>query len=601
MDKLRKIKEEIETIISYFTNEDTELDARLYFEMRIEVMLQPFTNLFSFINENATSHRAVNEKIIACLTSNSDLSLKPLFKVLNSTTFKRPHELKKIFNQIDHFAIRIAQFAYLYGTKQNYIQEFGDWSYRIHPVNFYEKGILITLNLIHFISEKKTFYAKEDFAKLADFYIRETIFKDYSLSGNEAGNSDRLYKHTQSYEIIKSKLERLNSLAIQAIPFFTKLSKVDSSKDSNVSSLLSYYQVPDAAYTPVPSVIENISEKSKQRSTGFELEFNTGTNIRSLKEAAINYQKILGWKNLYTAPHENMYNPDSDGLLYYDYSLPIRRDEQNNIIGCSLEYSSPPYTIEKDGDKYIDFLTLLKGETNAALYGNSEAHQHIYKKDINLEGMKRLVLRRAFHDKTILEAFHIFSKTHDLNRSACALLTNISSHKTEEERLRNYIIFSSLVNLAQDIPSLVKRVNRGSKYNSLNLLPAKTVEFRGMQGTFSKQFLQHYLQFNLFFVESAAQNSPIHFLPLDLKQAQELRRQDKSPLIPSKYTPFHREAFNPIELLTFDQKQYLLTCDKHTLETLETLKQKEYQMPNSLETGYHNLHSRKKGKIVLAY
>lgn len=597
MDKLKKIKAKIETIIDHFTNEDREQDARLYFEMRIGIMLQPFTNLFHFINENATNPKAVNKSIRDCLGENSALSLKPLFQTL-STTVKKTDELKKIFNQIDHFAIRIAQFAYLYGTKHDYKKEFGDWPYRTHNVNFYEKGIIITLNLIHFISKKKTFYTERDLAKLADFYIRETIFKDYSLSGNAVGNFNRLFRHTQEYEITKNNIEQLKRLATQAIPFFIELSEKDSKNDSDVHDLLSYYQIPDAGYLPASSEIQSIQETSKQRSTGFELEFNTGTNVQSLQEAAIIYQKPLGWKNLYTAPHENMYDADSDGLLYYDYSLPMRRDEQNNVIGCPLEYSSPPFTFDKDGDKYTNFLPLIKGEANAALYSNSEAHQHVYKKDLNLAGMKRLVLRRAFHDKAILEAFHVPSKTHDLNRSACALLTNISSHKTEEERLQNYIIFSSLVNLAQDIPSLVKRVSRGHKYNSLNLVPTKTVEFRGMQGTFSKPFLEHYLHFNLFFVEAAAQNSQTHFLPLDLEQAHELRRQDKSPIIPAKHTPFNREAFNPTEFLTFDQKQYLLTCDQHTLEIM---RQKNYKLPNPLKAGYHNLYSWKKGKIEPAY
>ena len=126
LDKLKKIKAKIETIIDHFTNEDREQDARLYFEMRIGIMLQPFTNLFHFINENATNPKAVNKSIRDCLGENSALSLKPLFQTL-STTVKKTDELKKIFNQIDHFAIRIAQFAYLYGTKHDYKKEFGDW------------------------------------------------------------------------------------------------------------------------------------------------------------------------------------------------------------------------------------------------------------------------------------------------------------------------------------------------------------------------------------------------------------------------------------------------------------------------------------------
>lgn len=571
LNALEKIKEKVEEIVAFFTDEDTQQGARLYFEMRLQTMLAPFTNLFHLIHENTTSPQVVNQQIKDYLSEHSALHLDGLLRMLKDTLPHKTNELETIFGQLAHFAILMREFTYLYGTTSDYEQEFGDYPYRTNIIDFYKKGNVIALNVIHFLASEVGTSTREEAEKLADFYIRETIFNQYRLSKIE-GYKDRLLAHKIAYRKIKNKLEYLANLAVQAIPVFDELSNAELDHLPLAQKLRTYYQIKADSNQLDLEEINRILNKTKHRSIGFELEFNSGAGTKDLEEIARKYQTSLGWKKLYIAPHEDMYDLESDGLLYYDATLPQRYDAQNNIVGCALEYSAPPFTFKKDQDKYTALLNLLQTEEDTMLYTNSETHQHVYAQDIDLAGMKRLVLRRAWYDPAILEAFHVAGKRHDFNRSACALLTNISSYTTEQERKRNYIIFSGLVNSAINQTMLKQRVNRGNcKYNTLNLIPKETVEFRGMQGTFDKDFLEYYLTFNLFFVEAAAQNSATHFLPQALEQARKLRGQDQSPVLYSERMNYHKEAFDPTKPLTLQERQYLLNYDKHVAaESMKT-------------------------------
>ncbi|MFK8103236.1 MAG: amidoligase family protein [Saprospiraceae bacterium] len=584
--KLNSIKNKVAEIVSYFTHEDPQQGARLYFEMRIGVMLSPFSNLFYAIQETAIAPKKINSQIKSYLTENPSLFLDDFFRMLQETCPDQTKELDTFSRQITHFSMLIREFTYLYGTQQDHDHEFGDYPYRTNMDNFYEKGNIIAANLLHFLATQEFANTREDFEKLADFYIRKTIFKDYKLSKNTETLREQIHRHSQKYTLVKNKIKDLAHIATAAVPLLNNLLQSNSNPYSLKQELRDYYQIAPESKHSDAGEVRQMLKKAQQRQIGFELEFNSGFNARKLEGLAKRYQALLGWKNLYTVQDKNMYDSDSDGLLFYDATLPQRRDTQGNTIGCSLEYSAPPFTFHEDGDKYTAFLNMIKAEEGAALYSNSETHQHIYAQDIDLAGMKRLVLRRAWLDQPILEAFHVPEKQKDFNRSACDLLMNISSYTTEEERIRNYIIFAGMINTAQDKPMLRQRANRGNcKYNSLNLVPGKTVEFRGMQGTFSKDFLEYYLKFNLFFVESAIQNSPVHFLPQGLRRALQLRLEDPSARLPSKSVNYHREAFDPTKHLQSDQKQQLLNADKHVIP--ERIKFGAKVPANPLHIGTH--------------
>ena len=585
--ELDKIKNEIEKTISHFSYKDPKQGARIYFELRIGRMLSPFPKLLHYLYQSTNSSKEVNRKIKSYLSSKPSLYLDGFFSMLKAYS-SQSIELDQLSNRIAHFSILIREFAYLYGTANDHYNEFGNNPYRTNMDYFYEKGNLIAANLLHFLADQATASSIEELEILADYYIRENLFTAYTLSGIDGTIEERLTDHRKRYTQVKNSIKRLNEISTGAIPLLENLIQKNNVTDPFELSLINYYQI---AMEPKSSDLDKVPflmNNALMRQTGFELEFNSGSNGLQLEALAIKYQKLLNWKNLHTRPSKNMYDSTSDGLLYYDATLPQRLDAQGTAIGCPLEYSAPPFTFREDGDKYTCFLNMIKKEEESILYPNSETHQHIYAEDIDLDGLKRLVLRRAWLDQSLLAAFHVPEKRHDLNRSAGALLTNISSHTTEQERIKNYIIFSGIVNSAQNKNVLTQRVNRGSsKYNSLNLVPRKTIEFRGMQGTFSKPFLEFYLKFNLFFVESAIQNSPIHYLPNGIQQAERLREADESPVLPSKRIRYHREAFDPMKHLSLNQKNLLLNYDKHV--TPELIRSEGELPPDPLRIGIHQI------------
>lgn len=277
LHNLEEIREKIEDIVSFFSETDPHQGAQLYFEMRIENMLAPFVNLFRFIDQ----HETESKKIKDYLSSNPSLLLDGLFQILKKALPNQEIELESIHGQMIHFSILIREFTLLYGTFADYLDEFGTYTFRDNIVDFYKKGNLIAGNLIHFLATQSLSKTPMDVEILADFYLRKSIFKSYRLSLT-INNEQCLQEHKIAYTITKNKISQLKALAIQAIPVLDKLPQITLDDQPLAQKLRNYYQIQTLSNHPDLEELHSITNNTKQRSIGFELEFNSGGLILNL-------------------------------------------------------------------------------------------------------------------------------------------------------------------------------------------------------------------------------------------------------------------------------------------------------------------------------
>lgn len=480
-NNLKKIKKEPTSVTdtkntfnSYFETIGQKSFKQFYYDWHIDAMVEPFAELTDYFNRkypiNTSEHFDNFVKEYAESVNNYNIDCEKFCSV-KSGILHKDAELSSIIDKIETFSFEFRQFAYSFMKEEDYVSEFGRWTYKPNYPYSHMHGLAISVDILNKISEHYQYIsegqAKEKTRYVVDNYLRSNIAKSYR------------YNTRYNYQYRKGIIQKFVTLRNQ----MGKEYKVGQYKDYKEQ-----FQ------------IETMSGMSygKYRPNGFELEFYVPEEYGDYKKLIEYLKQKHGWKKVYTSNKNPEVYTDGEaaGVIERDESLAAMKGL------APVEYASRIMTSKADEKECLRIMDSFdQGHANV----HCSLHQHVSAEGFNLDTYKRLVKRMMQHEDMIVGNFAAPERRNNKLLYATYISRNLSSNGK-----RDYPFLCVMTDMCDDLNELREMVGFGHKYKTLNIMPSKTVEFRYMNANFNPRYVEAFLQFNRDFVNSAVNNEGTH-------------------------------------------------------------------------------------------
>lgn len=573
----------IQNDISSLMRKDIMNAREFFYNIRIPYMIKPFENLCSLLEQNGVD-------VLTELKYISTLSSNELSDYFNECEKKYPIKgFLKINNQIEHFALRIREFCFLYTEQIDHNREFGNWAPRLSMDSFFEKGLLIAHNIIKNLSQQEKIETKNILQSVDDF-LRKTIAKQYKFS------KDFSYEHVES---LRKRIAKNTSKLSNYVALFSKSLINTDTFTQNQAFIINFFQLPTQQSHSI-NVFQPGNEFYKLP-LGFEFEFDTGYKIDGSEIKTYHYVreqlKKLGYTNIHGEKSENCYNPEvSDGVLHFDPGMSLS-DEST-----PLEFSTPIMVNKKMKQKYIKIMNFIE-ENGGFIDESSGLHIHYSKANLSENALKRLVLREAQIEDILGKEVFYPQFAEDYNYYSTTLLSQLGYGLTKKEKHEKFVLFSCLVSLSSNLEELKLIANLNKKYCNLSFASPYTLERRGgPPGTFSAELLDAWSDFYAGVIIAAHDNLPYHYDSNLLQRVIKLNKEDCTKRRKSKYFcnyggyNYQFNGFNPEIYLPKIVKDTLILMSKD--EARSYISRGYLKEPQTLQVGYHCLMKTKLLSLV---
>ncbi len=514
-DNQKKIKKEPVSVVdtkstfnSYFETIGQKSFKQFYYDWHIDAMVEPFAELADYFNRKypiKTSEHFDNfVKEYTESVNNYNIDCEKFCSV-KSGILHKDTELSSIIDKIETFSFEFRQFAYSFMKEEDYVSEFGNWTYKPNYPYSHMHGLAISVDILNKISENYQFIeegqAKEKTRYIVDNYLRSNIAKSYR------------YNTRYNYQYRKGTIQKFVSLRNQMGEEYKKGQYRDYKEQFQIETMsgMSY---------------------GKYRPNGFELEFYVPEEYGDYEKLIEYLKQKHGWKKVYTSSKNPEVYTDGEaaGVIERDESLAAMKGL------APVEYASRIMTSKADEKECLRIMdSFEKGHANV----HCSLHQHVSAEGFNLDTYKRLVKRMMQHEDMIVGNFAAPERRNNKLLYATYISRNLSSNGK-----RDYPFLCVMTDMCEDLNELREMVGFGHKYKTLNIMPSKTVEFRYMNANFNSRYVEAFLQFNRDFVNSAVNNEGTHInrpLANKFNWMQNLVEDNKTILGPLSYyyqTPY---------------------------------------------------------------
>lgn len=447
---------------------------QFYFDWHIDAMIEPFAELTEYFAQKYPIDTAEHfDKFVAEYAKSVEcynIDCEKFCSVKNGI-INKDAKLGDIIDKIETFSFELRQFSYSFATEKDYRAEFGNWVYKPNYPYAHLHGLAISVDILNMLSQNFPHFAsnniKEQTRIATDSFLRLEIAPQYRYDGR--------YNYAYRKQSINNFVKLRNQIS----------EEYNSGKYQNQTDL---FQIETKSKTKFGTY----------RPNGFELEFY-------VPEAYGDYAKLIeylkqkhGWKHIYTtSKNPEVYNDgDSAGVIERDESLAA-------MSGLApVEYASRIMKSKSDEQECLKIMdSFEKGYANV----HCSLHQHVSASGFDLDTYKRLVKRMMQHEAYIVENFAAPERQNNNLLYATYISRNLSS-----DDQRDYPFLCIMADMCRDLNELRDMVGFGHKYKTLNIMPAKTVEFRYMNANFNARYVAAFLQFNRDFVNSAVKNEGTH-------------------------------------------------------------------------------------------
>lgn len=458
----------------YFAATGRKSFKQFYYDWHIGAMIEPFAELADYFErrypENTAAHfdSFVKEFSDSVEAYNIDCEK---FCSVKAGVLHKDKELSDIIDKIETFSFEFRQFAYSFMTEKDYVAEFGKWTYKPNYPYSHLHGLAVSVDILNRISESyETFHhqnAAEKARYVADNYLRTAIAGDYR------------YNSRYSYDFRKAEVETFSQLRNRMNEEY---------KTGQYQDYTDMFQIETRERTSFGGY----------RPNGFELEFYVPEEYGDYARLIAYLKEKHGWKKIYTTNKNPAVYDDgcAAGVIERDESLAAMQGL------APVEYASRIMKSKADEAECLKIMDSFdKGHANV----HCSLHQHVSADGFNLDTYKRLVKRMMNHEDTIVSNFAAPERRNNKLLYATYISRNLSSNGK-----RDYPFLCVMTDLCDNLNELREMVGFGHKYKTLNIMPAKTVEFRYMNANFNRRYVEAFLQFNRDFVNSAVHNDGTH-------------------------------------------------------------------------------------------
>lgn len=589
-NQIENCRKQIEDTLIFFIRDYNNNGQKIYYDLRSKQLSEPFCSIIKFLkNHTKNLNAAMSDLVLSYNGVDGQQAIDNIVLYLEtiSSSQEDKNVIRTIQNELEHFSLMARDFYFCFSDRKDHDTEFGYWPGRTHMTNFYEKGILIACNVLKYIKseyEKNNQLIAQDQSaiyKIVDTYLRKTIATQYAF--NDTFTFEKCEENRLKLRVLANKGYRLLTEFENIICFAPNLNGLSAEQKKLIEKIIFYYQTPFNGEFCVDLYDKNGKYKHP---FGFELEYDTGYKIKESNIITFNQVRdsliSQGFPMLRTEKSQDVFNPEvSDGVLHFDPAMPY------SIESVPMEYSSPIIYEPSQRKHYIGVLEFIK-ERGGFIDDREGVDIHISKENVTIDAQKRVMIRYARHENEIMASIYPELRREDYTLYTTTLLSQLGANSTEEDRNKNFMIYSGMVNLATNQDELSALANSNNRNRNINCTPTQTFEIRGLQGTLDTVFMNEYIDFLHSFFTAAYENTPIHYDKEQLERLQQLSVSDKTDRRKSPYYPkYHHDLFNPKEFLPEKTKKALIDYSHLVAEIIRS--SGYLPVPNVLSIGNHRI------------